>query len=642
MIRADVYGDFLTNDANTVGTALTAQNLQRCFKGNATWIAGTLTGLSIGRSQSYGRYTRHDNIWVPRPGQPAVTNAIDTAVTTDASTYGSGAFTPGNGDLLVILVMVTGSAGTSPSMTDSSPQNLGFTLAGTVLKNASADAIYVFVSNAPTHSTDTETLTFHTSGAVTATGCIMKVIRVSGCTKFGAAAVRQIASQANQASGGTPAPVFATAPLTTNVIISGVANETNPAGVTKPASFTLGNSGGYSTPTSGGIYAYQNNGFTSTTVTWGSTSASAFGSVAIEIDTSAAGYFFHRSRQSRSLAINHADTGMTIIGYPYNQSATRGSAGVYITCGPEPGGSFATYDYMLWGDPGGGYSGAKLISDTATGYYFCIESNPGGVVTLSNHINVQPGETYWVNLWVDFTAGLTKMAVWRHDGLFVGSVSSTTATTGLTVSNITLGQNEAGVSAGTVSYMEDFVLDVTNAVFPIRPLMKYPPLWSSATGNVTVAATGNALTASAGTVSITGAANVTSTGTSLAASVGNVSVSGAANVAAAGNSLTASAGNVSITGSAKVSATGNALAASAGTVSITGSANIAATGTSLTASVGTVTVSTGGNVTATGNLLTASVGNVTVTAGNPGTVNYVSTFGARNFVTQDVGHGIGV
>ncbi len=214
----------------------------------------------------------------------AVTAGVSTASTSNVSTYASGSFTPAANDLLYACVISSGN--TAGSLTDS--QSLGFTQITTALKNSSADTIYVFVANALA-ANSSMTVTFNTSGG-NATGAIVMVARISGMTRKGSSAVKQSKVSSNQAASGTPATTFTGSALTGNPTLSCVGNGTNTGGVTVTSSWTRQSDTGYNTPSTGADYETRDSGFTGTTITWGGTSASAFGVVAVEMDTSALSY----------------------------------------------------------------------------------------------------------------------------------------------------------------------------------------------------------------------------------------------------------------------------------------------------------------------------------------------------------------
>lgn len=206
------------------------------------------------------------------------------ASTTNASSYTSASFNVFTGELIVVFV-----GGTATIANGAVTDSLGgtYTDCGTANKNASADEMHVFIRTALIGSNTSMTVNWDCTGDA-ATGCIMFMIRVSGMTRTGLNAMRQFANQNNQAGGGTPAPTFAAACLTGNPTLGVIFNATNPAGMTPPTSWSeLTTDKGFGTPTTGGEYVIRNSGFTGTTITWGSTSASAFCSIIIELDTSA-------------------------------------------------------------------------------------------------------------------------------------------------------------------------------------------------------------------------------------------------------------------------------------------------------------------------------------------------------------------
>jgi hypothetical protein len=210
-----------------------------------------------------------------------VTHRIATASTSNTTSYASGSFTPAAGDLLIAFVVASGTVATG-TMTDS--QSLGFTKITSALKNSSADTVYAFVSNAQA-TASSMTVTFDCTGD-SATGAIIFVASVSGVLKAGTSAILQSAIQENQAAGGTPAIAFTNAARVGNPTLGCIGNSTSPAGITPPTNWTEDAAGdtGYNTPPTGGEYAFRNSGFTGTTITWGSTSGSAFGGIILEVD----------------------------------------------------------------------------------------------------------------------------------------------------------------------------------------------------------------------------------------------------------------------------------------------------------------------------------------------------------------------
>jgi len=190
------------------------------------------------------------------------------------------AITPALGDLLVVIAANTGTT-TDPTVTDDRAGT--YTRITGCTKNTSADEMHIYVRTQLCQLTSSHTITEGVGGAGTGGGAT--VIRISGMEKVGANAVRQSATQDNQAAAGTPAPVLARPVLTESLVIGAVFNATNVAALTQPANWTERRDVGYATPTSGLETATDDSGETGTTITWGSTSASAFCSLVAELDT---------------------------------------------------------------------------------------------------------------------------------------------------------------------------------------------------------------------------------------------------------------------------------------------------------------------------------------------------------------------
>ncbi len=75
-------------------------------------------------------------------------------------------------------------------------------------------------------------------------------------------------------------------------MITAIANGTSPAGTTIRSSpaYTRDVDAGYTVPTTGLDAGHLNSGETASTITWGGNSATAFASIAIEIDASVPQY----------------------------------------------------------------------------------------------------------------------------------------------------------------------------------------------------------------------------------------------------------------------------------------------------------------------------------------------------------------
>tara|TARA_R110000868_G_scaffold37524_1_gene132671 strand:+ start:937 stop:2598 length:1662 start_codon:yes stop_codon:yes gene_type:complete len=190
--------------------------------------------------------------------------------------------TPAVGDLVVIITAHSGNTSTAAPTDNNSGGGGTYTLVNTAVKAASADTMKVWVRNNLITSA-TSTVFTHAPGASTGGGLV--VIDCQGGDKAGASAIVQSAIQSNIASG-TPAPVFGSAVNTQNAVIGAVFNASNPAALTPRTNFTELFDSGYNTPTTGLEVISDNSGETGTTMTWGSTSPSAFASVVVELEAS--------------------------------------------------------------------------------------------------------------------------------------------------------------------------------------------------------------------------------------------------------------------------------------------------------------------------------------------------------------------
>jgi hypothetical protein len=217
-----------------------------------------------------------------------VTAAVQQASTSNAASYTSNAFTPAVGDLLVAVGGLTGTTATDWILSDS--QGGTWTKIRRQVKASSADFLEIWVRDQLIASATSTTLTFsHASG--NATGVYLRIWRVSGMARTGADAIRSQGGEDNHASGSAPAPTLDQNALTDNPTLTAIFNATNTSGVTGPSGWTVSTDTGYASPTTGARAAHRDSGFTGTTITWGSTSASNFCSLAVELDGSSAAGF---------------------------------------------------------------------------------------------------------------------------------------------------------------------------------------------------------------------------------------------------------------------------------------------------------------------------------------------------------------
>lgn len=211
-----------------------------------------------------------------------VTLGVTHTDNADLSIYTTGSFTPVLDDLLVTFVYGRITLTRPGTMTDSESGTWTNIVAED--STASTETMYMYVRDSLAPNTSmTVTVDFTGDSALAVN---IQVLRISGVTRTGADAILQTAFQSSQTGGGTPAPAFASNALTENATIGCVFNRSSPAGMTPPSSWVERGDIGISGPTTGTESVSRDSGFTGTTITWGSTSATAFGSIIVELDTS--------------------------------------------------------------------------------------------------------------------------------------------------------------------------------------------------------------------------------------------------------------------------------------------------------------------------------------------------------------------
>lgn len=211
-------------------------------------------------------------------------NDVDTSNTTS---YAGTAFTPAADDLIVNLVATAGSVEPTAAGACTDDQGGTYTLVNFALRSGSASSVYIFFRNQSVASAVAHTITFTCTGDA-ATGCCQTVLTVAGMSRYGSSAAKQSAKTDNTGAGGTPAATFGAACDTSNPTIGVVGSSTNPVTVTEPSGWTERSDTGVGTPAQGIETVSRDSGFTGTTITWGSTTAGASGTVIVELDTSAA------------------------------------------------------------------------------------------------------------------------------------------------------------------------------------------------------------------------------------------------------------------------------------------------------------------------------------------------------------------
>lgn len=190
--------------------------------------------------------------------------------------------TPAVNDLIVIVGANTGSVVDTTPTDDNSGGAGAYTRITGALKASSADELHIFVRTALVSSASS---TVFTLAPGTTTGGGLAVLKVTGMTQTGAAAVVQSAIQDNIASG-VPTPVLGATPAPGNPIIGAAFTATNPAALTPRAApvYTERVDTGWASPTTGIEIMSINAGETGTSIAWGSSSSTAFCSLVVELN----------------------------------------------------------------------------------------------------------------------------------------------------------------------------------------------------------------------------------------------------------------------------------------------------------------------------------------------------------------------
>jgi hypothetical protein len=218
-----------------------------------------------------------------------IANRNAVATTNNTGTYVSGSFTPTVGDLLFVICSI--GATTDAGAATASANGITFTRIDPPAVRGGIDTTYLFVANQLVPASPSSMIITVDVSADPGTGDTMFTGAVTGVTKVGAAAVRQTA--VNNAASGAPAATFAAATLAGNPLVGGMQNLASPAGVTEPSGWTELTDTGYATPTKGGEWAHLAAGSAGvTTVTWGSSSATAWAALIAEFDASASALEF--------------------------------------------------------------------------------------------------------------------------------------------------------------------------------------------------------------------------------------------------------------------------------------------------------------------------------------------------------------
>ncbi len=207
-------------------------------------------------------------------------------------------------DLLLVFAQTSGNTNTAATCSDN--QGGTYTQIDFAANSASANTATWFVRNSLV-GTGASTIITVVTGSNTAGEIV--AVAMAGMSRTGLAAIRSKGKQVNQAAG-TPAPVLSQAALTGNPTIGAVFNASTPAGMTTPTGWTERQDVGQSTPSTGIEVVTRDSGFTGTTVTWGSASATAYASAIVELDSSLAEVL---GTSTPTVGVTEAQTGTVLV-----------------------------------------------------------------------------------------------------------------------------------------------------------------------------------------------------------------------------------------------------------------------------------------------------------------------------------------
>lgn len=226
--------------------------------------------------------------------------------------------TPVAADLIVVIAGTSGLSGGTTAVTDDNTDGFGTTPGYTQIDVdrtgfSTTGVLTMWIRNRLIGSA---TSTIFTAAQVGSSGGGLEVCRISGMSIVGLGAVRGSGGQSTGTAGTTPAPILlgrlgtvfsgTQAALTANLCIGTVMGGTASPAITQPASWTESVDLSYINPATGMETAFRNSGETGSTITWGSTIATDFASMAIELDISVPLYHWDVQGLGQKLATQSA------------------------------------------------------------------------------------------------------------------------------------------------------------------------------------------------------------------------------------------------------------------------------------------------------------------------------------------------
>jgi hypothetical protein len=182
------------------------------------------------------------------------------------------------------------------------------------------------------------------------------------------------------------------------------------------------------------------------------------------------GVTYPADHPSRSIVVDHTRNFQQFEIDTYGDNTTQMTIAGWVTFGPpDAGAQGRLFDYWnIYGGRTGEFVVMQLDNGQGgAGYGLTVETNPKGITTHSTYITLAPGATYWCVLHADYTTGIAQLSVYDTALTLVGN-AVTPQSTGEVIGYIRMGNGEIGTAAAS-SYMENLLLDYSNALYPIVP-----------------------------------------------------------------------------------------------------------------------------------------------------------------------------
>jgi hypothetical protein len=216
----------------------------------------------------------------------AITHLLATSTTANAGLYSTNTFTPAASSLLFAFVAASGTTATAPFLEISTQSWKRFTLVTTAPWGGGANLLYAFISNGPVSSASALKAFFDCSQD-NATACVIQIAEITGMSRTGLSAIRQIAAVDSEgATSTTPVCTWTVSTLTANACIAGVGYTSSIAQVTPMTNWTERSDVGVVTPSTACEYMSRDSGNVSTTVSTEANVNSGHAMIAVELNTS--------------------------------------------------------------------------------------------------------------------------------------------------------------------------------------------------------------------------------------------------------------------------------------------------------------------------------------------------------------------